>query len=157
NRLGFREAVGYDRRGWTRLLGTIPAGKLETLLEDVRRDPVSWGLLPKTLLSDLRRREGGPAVIQATLEEWSREPEGKRLILDMVTGWGLQKPALDYLSRLPREVRRNGDAVAEVLLVQVQRVPEGGPFLDKLLAAVLKSKPEAARRLLDVLFLYVQG
>jgi hypothetical protein len=44
---GFREAVGYDHRGYTgqafsRLRGTIPAGRLEVLLRDLRRRPTGW-------------------------------------------------------------------------------------------------------------------
>jgi hypothetical protein len=34
--LGFREAIGYDNRGHTRLVGWIPRGELETLLGDLR-------------------------------------------------------------------------------------------------------------------------
>lgn len=41
-RLGFREAVGYHHRGFTRLAGTIPAGELETLLKDLRWLPGGW-------------------------------------------------------------------------------------------------------------------
>ena len=37
--LKFREAVGYDSRGGTRLLGAIPAGQLDALLSDVRKRP----------------------------------------------------------------------------------------------------------------------
>ena len=37
--LKFQEAVGYDRRGFTRLLGTVPAGQLDALLSDVRKRP----------------------------------------------------------------------------------------------------------------------
>jgi hypothetical protein len=33
---GFREAIGYDNRGHTRLLGTIPAASLPRLLDDLR-------------------------------------------------------------------------------------------------------------------------
>jgi hypothetical protein len=45
--LGFREAVGYDERGYTgrafsRLVGAIPASELETLLKDVRGQPSGW-------------------------------------------------------------------------------------------------------------------
>src|SRR6185437_823811 len=36
---GFVEAVGYDRRGDTRLLGSVPVADLGKLLEDVRRIP----------------------------------------------------------------------------------------------------------------------
>jgi hypothetical protein len=35
--LNFREGVGYDNRGYTRLVGAIPAGQLDTLLTDLRR------------------------------------------------------------------------------------------------------------------------
>jgi hypothetical protein len=34
--LGFREAIGYDHRGHTRLVGWIPRGELDTLLGDLR-------------------------------------------------------------------------------------------------------------------------
>jgi hypothetical protein len=39
--LGFREAVGYESRGNRRLLGMIPAGKLDGLLEDLRKQPAA--------------------------------------------------------------------------------------------------------------------
>jgi hypothetical protein len=34
--LGFREAVGYDTRDFTRLVGSFPAGRLDRLLDDLR-------------------------------------------------------------------------------------------------------------------------
>jgi hypothetical protein len=37
--LGFQPAAGYDQRGYTRLLGSIPTGTLELLLEDLRSLP----------------------------------------------------------------------------------------------------------------------
>jgi hypothetical protein len=45
--LGFREATGYDNRGytgrpWTRLVGAVPTRHLETLLKDLRRQPAGW-------------------------------------------------------------------------------------------------------------------
>ena len=45
--LGFKEATAYDHRGlsgkpFTRLLGSIPAGRLETLLKDLRVQPEGW-------------------------------------------------------------------------------------------------------------------
>jgi hypothetical protein len=39
--LGFKEAVGYYSRGGRQLLGMIPASKLESLLEDLRKLPGS--------------------------------------------------------------------------------------------------------------------
>ena len=153
--LGFREAVGYDHRNFTRLVGGLPASQIPTLLNDVRLSPVAWKLLPKTLLTNLRRFEGGRAVLEATLLEWSRHPVGKGLVADMVADWGLQKPALDYLSKLPLQVRRNEDVVQDLLLAQVQQHPEGTPFLTKLLATVFKSK--AARELVEELLTGLEG
>jgi hypothetical protein len=37
--IGFRQAVGYDHRGHTRLVGMIPVGQLDTLLTDLRSLP----------------------------------------------------------------------------------------------------------------------
>lgn len=45
--LGFREPVGYDHHGYskrpyTRIVGTIPAGKLDLLSRDLRNHPAGW-------------------------------------------------------------------------------------------------------------------
>ena len=81
---GFRQAVGFDTRNFTREVGSIPAGQLETLLRDVRRSPASWTLLPKSLLSDLRRYPDGPELLKATLLQWSENAEGKLLVRSAV-------------------------------------------------------------------------
>lgn len=39
--MGFREAVGYDNRGQTRLVGMIPVKALEGLVEDLRKQPAA--------------------------------------------------------------------------------------------------------------------
>jgi hypothetical protein len=39
---GFREAIGYDHRGYTRLMGTIPATELSSLPEDLRWQESGW-------------------------------------------------------------------------------------------------------------------
>ncbi len=44
---GFKEPVGYDHRGYakrsyTRIVGTIPASKLEILIRDLRNHPAGW-------------------------------------------------------------------------------------------------------------------
>jgi hypothetical protein len=44
--LGFRAAVGYDTRGFTRLLGSLPAGQVETLLTDLRLQPAAEKMGP---------------------------------------------------------------------------------------------------------------
>ena len=70
--LGFREAVGYDNRGHTRMVGTIPAGQLDTLLKDLRRQPAGW-LAPEVPIAALRPplRDISPVVGVEVL----REPE----------------------------------------------------------------------------------
>jgi subtilisin family serine protease len=40
--LGFQEAIGYDHRGHTLLVGKIPVGELATLLGDIREIPAGW-------------------------------------------------------------------------------------------------------------------
>lgn len=37
--LGFQEAVGYDQRGLMRLMGSVPAGQLDLILDDLRQTP----------------------------------------------------------------------------------------------------------------------
>ena len=44
--LKFREAVGYDTRDDTRLLGAVPAGQIDALLNDVRKRPLAPKLAP---------------------------------------------------------------------------------------------------------------
>jgi hypothetical protein len=50
--LGFQEAVGYDHRGHTRFVGTVPAGNLDMLLEDLRRQGSGW-LVPRDPVGQL--------------------------------------------------------------------------------------------------------
>jgi hypothetical protein len=40
--MGFQEAIAYDHRNFTRLVGTIPARHVETLLKDLRNLPEGW-------------------------------------------------------------------------------------------------------------------
>jgi hypothetical protein len=44
--LGFREAAGYDSYWHTRLVGTVPANKLDALLDDLRKQPAGEALPP---------------------------------------------------------------------------------------------------------------
>ncbi len=44
DRLGFREALGYDHRGFTLARGSLPAGNVARLLKDLRREPAGWFL-----------------------------------------------------------------------------------------------------------------
>jgi hypothetical protein len=71
----FREAVGYDHRGrsgqpFTRLVGTVPAGRLETLLKDLRGQPGGWlaPVMPPTELP-LPLRSINPVRVIEVLRE----------------------------------------------------------------------------------------
>lgn len=50
--IGFHESVGYDNRRHTRMLGTIPVGRLDLLLQDLRWQPGGW-LLPDVPFAEL--------------------------------------------------------------------------------------------------------
>jgi hypothetical protein len=71
--LGFQEATAYDHRGYTRLVGTIRAGELETLVKDLRGQPAGW-LFPIRPISDLPLplRETSPLRVVEVIPE----PEG---------------------------------------------------------------------------------
>src|SRR5205807_6463375 len=49
----FHEAVAYDNRGHTRLVGTVPSGNLDMLLEDLRWQGSGW-LTPRVPVEELR-------------------------------------------------------------------------------------------------------
>lgn len=71
--LGFREGVAFDHRHYTRIVGTIPAGQLETLLKDLRWEPTGWLApiqAPATLPTPLRRTS--PILLTEVIPE----PEG---------------------------------------------------------------------------------
>jgi hypothetical protein len=42
--LGFKEALGYDTRGYTQIKGTIPYKRLDRLMKDLRSEPSGWFL-----------------------------------------------------------------------------------------------------------------
>lgn len=77
---GFREAVGYDHRGHTRLVGTLPAGRLERVLEDLRWQGSGW-LAPQVPVADLPLplRSGWPLVVV----EVTPEPEGVQPVKEL--------------------------------------------------------------------------
>lgn len=79
--LGFKEATAYDHHGmsgkpFTRLLGTIPAGRLETLLKDLRGQPEGW-FAPRLALVDLPTplRNVNPILITEVLADYQPSPE----------------------------------------------------------------------------------
>jgi hypothetical protein len=72
-RVGLIEKVGYDNERFTRILGTIPAGDVDTLDADLRFQPAGW-LTTETPVEDLPEpiRSVNPVRIVEVLPE----PEG---------------------------------------------------------------------------------
>jgi hypothetical protein len=92
-RLGFQEAVGYDHRGQTRLLGLIPSGHVPTLLGDLRWQPSGW-LAPEEPVTRLPAPLSDISPVQVTevLPEPQDWPAPK--------GWG---PTPDTVSTEPAQ------------------------------------------------------
>src|SRR5207245_2016799 len=68
--VGFHEAVGYDHRGHTRLVGMIPTGNLDLLLEDLRWHGSGW-LAPRVPVAELPSplRSTWPLVVAEVMPE----------------------------------------------------------------------------------------
>jgi subtilisin family serine protease len=74
-KLGFRESIAYDHRGYTgrphsRLRGTIPAGQLDVLLRDLRGQPSGW-FAPRLVRENLPSpiRDVSPVLIAEVLPD----------------------------------------------------------------------------------------
>jgi hypothetical protein len=151
-KVGFREAVGYDNRSHTRLLGTIPAGRLDLLLDDLRRQPAAWQLpsdppIDRLLLAGLRNRRGGEAVLDGILTDWEayfqrkqpaapgEKPEKPGLrpeddvIGKLVAAWEKKPAASDYLKGLPPEVQASPTIRRGLLLTHLVRHPDSTAVL----------------------------
>src|SRR5579864_2263447 len=101
DQIGFREMVGYDHRGFTRILGTIDAYHVDNLLRDLRGQPSGW-LVPRTPISVLPApiRNVNPIRFVAILPEpndvppYQEPPSGT-----------LFPPGQQHLAKLTPEVR----------------------------------------------------
>jgi hypothetical protein len=89
--LKFREAVGYDTRGDTRLLGAIPAGQIDALLSDVRKRPgapklaplqSAWPIRVVEVRPDLPTPSGRPEPPAIPKGEEKIAPELRELVAD---------------------------------------------------------------------------
>ncbi|HZT79534.1 MAG TPA: hypothetical protein VFA26_04915, partial [Gemmataceae bacterium] len=154
-KLNFSEAVGYDNRAHTRLLGTIAAGRLGALLDDLRRQPAAWQLpndppVDSVLLAGLRRRPGGEAVLDGILADWDGYFERKRreseaapadkpgqapyrkeddVIAKLVAAWARQPAGAAYLKSLPPEVQASETITRGLLRAQLVGQPEASGVL----------------------------
>jgi hypothetical protein len=72
----FHEAIGYDNRGHTRLVGWLPVGYLENLLKDLRWEPAGW-FAPNTPAANLPEplKSVSPILITEVLEEPAGPPK----------------------------------------------------------------------------------
>jgi hypothetical protein len=90
--LGFREAGGYDTRWHTRLVGTVPGGKLDALLDDLRKQPAgaalpapfhtAWPLRLIEVMSLVPFPVQRPAPIQPPRGQERIAPELRALLAD---------------------------------------------------------------------------
>jgi len=96
--LGFIEAVGYDHREHTRLVGSIPVGRLAILVQDLRYLPAGW-LMPAVPVVMLPGplRDGSPILVSEVL----REPPAQA-----VPAMFRPPDGQEYLLKLSPEVRR---------------------------------------------------
>src|SRR5262249_54917588 len=133
---GFRQPIGYDHRDYRRLVGAVPAGQLETILNDVRRSPASWELLSKNLLNDLRRVPGGPESLLVVLEAWNAHPEGAKLVLATLEAWGLTEPGYRLVSELPALVVGDTTLTRELRLAVGRKAAIDKDTRERLLTVV---------------------
>jgi hypothetical protein len=77
-KLGYKEQLLYDHRGYTRLVGTIPAEEVNTLFNDLRTEPSGW-LTPEEPVKVLPAplRDGSPLLITEVIPEPAGVPAAK--------------------------------------------------------------------------------
>ncbi|HEV3119626.1 MAG TPA: hypothetical protein VGY58_21390, partial [Gemmataceae bacterium] len=113
--LGFQEAVGYDNRGHTRIVGAIPASAVEALLEDLRWHGSGW-LAPRVPIAQLPLpiRDSWSVVVVEVLPQPQGAPVAQAPVPAVPPGGGhLLKiaPALRALAKQQERIRM------EVLLI----------------------------------------
>jgi hypothetical protein len=140
--LGFREAVGYDHRGHTRLVGMLPGNQLLALVADLRLLPVGIKYLKEAivkdagtyaavaetldyLLDDLRNEQNGPAVLRALLIDLKRHDADEEFPYDLLVR--LMDQLTADLKRFP-----GGADTLESVLVGLQKQPAGRDLVESL-------------------------
>lgn len=123
--LGFREGIGYDNRGHTRLVGTIPAGQLDLLLEDLRWQSTGW-LVPQVPVAGLPLPLRNTWPLVAT--EVIAEPAGVAAVRELPAAPALTKDQ-EYLLKITPEVQalagQEGEAAKPVRLEIILAAPPG--------------------------------
>ena len=100
-RMGLTEKVGYDHEDFTRILGTIPADEVESLLGDLRLQPAGW-LTPQTPIEALPEPIRDVNPIRGV--ELLPEPEGVPAGTD-VPPPPLPPPGQEYLAKIAPDLR----------------------------------------------------
>jgi hypothetical protein len=131
--LGFQEAVGYDNRGHTRIVGAIPASAAAALLEDLRWHGSGW-LAPRVPVAELPLpiRDSWPVAVVEVLPEPPGTPAAQPAAQPAPPAAGpLLKisPALRALAKQQQPVR------LEVILISEPTVVDTSWRRDLLQAA----------------------
>jgi hypothetical protein len=131
--IGFREAIGYDNRGHTRMVGWIPAANLDQLLEDLRWQSTGWVApqVPAVALP-LPLRNGWPVLVAEVVPEPAGLGPAKLRAPARATA-----PGQEYLLKIAADLRVLGKQVEptrmEVILGSPPR--EDDPIWRRDLAA----------------------
>jgi hypothetical protein len=90
--LSFFEAVGYDNRGYTRLVGSMPFNRVETLLTDLRLQPAGkklagpfqnvWAVRATQVYPDLPPPAARPRLPRVPKEQEKLSPDLRDLLND---------------------------------------------------------------------------
>jgi hypothetical protein len=139
---GFREAAGYDHRGHTRLVGTLPANQLLALVADVRllppgikylknfiaKDAGTYAAIAETLdylLDELRGEQNGPAVLRTLLIDLKRHKADEDFPYDLL---------VRLMDQLAADIKRfpAGADTLEAVLIQLQNQPAGRDLVESL-------------------------
>ena len=114
----FREAIAYDHRGYTRLVGTVQGSAVETLLKDLRSEPAGW-LTPLDAIRTLPMPLRGVAPIRVTevIPEPADVPPAKEPPAPMVVAQGQEH--LQKISQELRDLLGDADAAAKPARVEI--------------------------------------
>jgi hypothetical protein len=132
--IGFQETVGYDNRGHTRLLGTVPASKVRLLLQDLRMQSDGW-LAPAKAVSELPPplRDYWPLVVTEVIPVPAGVPV--RTAVPSVAAVPRGQEHLLKISRELRSLKKNTATRIEVVLASAPQ-PGDQSWQHTLLAAV---------------------
>lgn len=117
-KMGFRENIGYDHRGYTRIRGAIPGNVVSLLVKDLRSLPAGW-FAPTVSRTEL------PLPIQATnplriVEVLATAPDASGTVAVEV---GKGKLGADLVKWLADPANKDKPARVELLL---EDLPNGG-------------------------------